>query len=575
MHGLIPRPFIDELLHQIDIVEFIDSYVPLKKRGTSHLACCPFHHEKTPSFNVVAKKQFYHCFGCGASGNAISFAMQFLQQSFPEAIETLAARAGMQVPREQPDKIMVQKLSLYQVMQQIAQFYQHTLKTSGQAAIDYLKQRGITGEIAKQYQLGYATTGWHVLETTFKLLKEELLTTGMLVQREDGKVYDRYRHRIIYPIHDRHGHIIGFGGRSLDESQKPKYLNSPETVLFQKNRELYGLYQCIQRKSDCPYIIVVEGYMDVIALAQYGIHHAVATLGTATSTYHIQLLSKYTKQIIFCFDGDEAGRQAAWRALESSLAHLDQGLSAQFIFLPPDHDPDSLIRIEGHDAFLQRLKEATPLHRFFIDTLFKDIEHHTLSGKTQLISRAKPYLSKMPDGFAKALLIEELVRLTRIEHHRIIQYLEEKTVQPPLPQFQQPAITRTPYHIAIALLLQHPEIHRQDMHVLSHADPYHQLLQQLMQHIQNNPAITTGNLIELWRDTSWFDMINALAAWDHQVPAQTQSDELKEILSFINKQYYENKIQTLIEKSRNMSLTETERIELQMLLQKRHHITTK
>ncbi len=341
MTGLIPRSFIDELLHQIDIVEFIDSYVPLKKRGTSHLACCPFHHEKTPSFNVVGTKQFYHCFGCGASGNVISFAMQYLQQSFPEAIETLAARAGVQVPREQPDQNMVQKLSLYQVMLQITQFYQHTLKTSGKEAVQYLKQRGITGEIAKRYQLGYAPPGWHALEITFKSLKNELLTTGMLVQREDGKVYDRYRNRIIYPIHDRHGRIIGFGGRSLDGSQKPKYLNSPETVLFQKNRELYGLYQCIQQKTDFPYIIVVEGYMDVIALAQYGIHHTVATLGTATSTYHIQLLSKYTKKIIFCFDGDEAGLQAAWRALESSLTHLDQGLNAQFIFLPTGHDPES------------------------------------------------------------------------------------------------------------------------------------------------------------------------------------------------------------------------------------------
>lgn len=572
MQGLIPRSFIDELLHQIDIVEFIDGYIPLKKRGTSHVACCPFHHEKNPSFNVVAKKQFYHCFGCGASGNAISFAMQYLQQSFPDAIETLAARAGIQVPREQPSKMSVQKTSLYQIMQQITQFYQQTLKNSGQVAIDYLKKRGITGHIAQKYQLGYAPNGWHTLESPFKSFQNELLTTGMLIQRDDGQIYDRYRHRIMYPIHDRNGHIIGFGGRSLDDSQKPKYLNSPETVLFQKNRELYGLHQCLQQKNDISSIIVVEGYMDVIALAQHGVDNAVATLGTATSTYHIQLLSKYTKQVIFCFDGDEAGRQAAWRALESSLGHLDGGLNTQFVFLPQEHDPDSLIRLEGQAAFLKRLNEALPLHRFFIDTLLKDIDTHTLSGKTQLISKTKPYLSKMPEGPAKELLIEELVRITHIEPHRILQYLTEKSTQAIANHPQQAkSITRTPIHVAMALLLQQPEIYSPDMIILTLADSHQALLQQIIQAIQENPSLTTGSLIELWRDTPWFETINALAAWDHQVPQHAQLNELKEIFLFINKQTHENKIKILIEKARNMSLTETERRALQSLLQERHH----
>ena len=346
MFGLISRPFIDELLNRTDIVEFIDSYVPLKKRGTSHTACCPFHSEKTPSFNVVAKKQFYHCFGCGASGNAISFAMNYLHMSFSDAVETLAARIGLQVQREGQTEKNQQSLNLYEFLNRVSLFYQKTLKTAGHAAITYLKKRDVSGEVARLYQLGYAPASWQTLELQFKQNKNELIATGMLIPKDDGKAYDRYRQRIMFPIHDRHGRIIGFGGRAIEPAQKPKYLNSPETVIFQKSRELYGLHQILQQQSEITNILIVEGYMDVIALAQHGINNSVATLGTATSSYHIQLLSKYTKQLIFCFDGDAAGRQAAWRALESSLPHLNAGLDASFIFLPEGHDPDSLVRAE-------------------------------------------------------------------------------------------------------------------------------------------------------------------------------------------------------------------------------------
>ena len=332
--GLIPQPFIDELLNRTDIVEFIDSYVPLKKRGTSHIACCPFHNEKNPSFNVVAKKQFYHCFGCGASGNVISFAMGYLHQSFPDAIETLATRAGLAVPRDRHPEKHSHSLNLYQLLDRVSTFYQQTLKSSGQVAIDYLKQRHVSGEVAKLYQLGFAPSGWQTLEAQFRPNKQELIATGMLIQKDDGKTYDRYRQRIMFPIHDRHGKIIGFGGRAIEADQKPKYLNSPETVIFQKNRELYGLHQILQQQNNVKNVLIVEGYMDVIALAQHGIMNAVATLGTATSAYHIQLLSKHTKQLVFCFDGDAAGRQAAWRALDNSLPQLNAGLDASFIFLP-------------------------------------------------------------------------------------------------------------------------------------------------------------------------------------------------------------------------------------------------
>ncbi len=332
MPGLIPQPFIDELLNRIDLVELIDSYVPLKKSGTSFVACCPFHSEKTPSFNVVFKKQFYHCFGCGASGNAISFIMQYLNYNFIETIELLAAKLGLQIPREGQNEKNQPSPNLYQLLSKISQFYQQTLKNKGQDAINYLRQRGLNGEIAKLYQLGYAPAGWQTLEETFKRYRSELISTGMLIEKPDGRTYDRYRHRIMFPIHDRQGRIIGFGGRALDAAQKPKYLNSPETIIFQKSRELYGLHAILKQQTTIDNIIIVEGYMDVIAVAQYGIHNAVAALGTATSSYHIQLLSKYTSELIFCFDGDAAGRQAAWRALESCLPHLNSGLDANFIF---------------------------------------------------------------------------------------------------------------------------------------------------------------------------------------------------------------------------------------------------
>ena len=457
MIGLIPRPFIDELLNHTDIVEFIDSHVPLKKRGASHIACCPFHNEKTPSFNVIAKKQFYYCFGCSASGNAISFAMNYLHMSFSDAVETLATRLGMQVPREGQTEKNQRSQSLYQFLNQVSHFYQKTLKTKGDDAITYLKQRKVSGEIAHLFQLGYALPGWQTLEVQFKPHINELIATGMLIVKEDGKTYDRYRQRIMFPIHDRHGRIIGFGGRAIDNTHKPKYLNSPETAIFQKSRELYGLHQVLQQQSVITNVLIVEGYMDVIALAQHGIRNAVATLGTSTSTYHIQLLGKYTKQLIFCFDGDAAGRQAAWRALESSLPYLNTGLDASFIFLPEGHDPDSLVREEGNSAFLLRLKNATPLNRFFLDTLTHDIDSTTLVGKSQLVNAAKPYLLKMSDGPYKQLLIDEIARITRIEPHRIQQLTEDKD-SPQIPNSTK-SITRSPVRIAIALLLQNPEIY--------------------------------------------------------------------------------------------------------------------
>ena len=570
MTGLIPQPFIDELLQSTDIVEFIDGFIPLKKQGNSHVACCPFHAEKNPSFNVVDKKQFYHCFGCGASGNVISFAMNYLHLSFPDAIETLATRAGLAVPRENHPEKYNQALDLYQLLNRVAQFYQQTLKNSGQIAIDYLKKRQVSGEVARLYQLGFAPAGWHTLDAPFKQNKKELIATGMLIQKEDGTSYDRYRQRIMFPIHDRHGKIIGFGGRAIEADQKPKYLNSPETVIFQKNRELYGLHQVLQQKNTVRQVLIVEGYMDVIALAQHGILNAVATLGTATSTYHIQLLSKHTHNVVFCFDGDAAGRQAAWRALDSCLPHLNSGLNAGFVFLPEGHDPDSLVREEGLELFNARIQNAMPLNQFFYQTLTRDMDHASLAGKSQLVFAAKPYLLKMTDGPYKQLMVDELARLTRIEGHRVSQLLHENTLEKTPDTTEN--VTRTPLRVATALLLQNPELYAQcSEHVLG--EQHQPVLQILMHRIAENPTINTASLVESWRDTPLFESINKLAAWDHQVPEDALANEFTDIVLFLSKQNQENEIQQLIQKSRDEGLTKTDQHTLQNMLKQRHKNT--
>ncbi|KTD23894.1 DNA primase [Legionella lansingensis] len=572
MSGLIPQPFIDELLTRTDIVEFIDSYVPLKKAGHSFVACCPFHNEKTPSFNVVAKKQFYHCFGCGASGNVISFVMNYLNQSFVDAIETLASRLGLQVPREGRSEKQQQSLSLYQVLSEVNQFYQQNLKTNGQAAVTYLKQRGLSGEIAKLYQIGYAPPDWQNLEKHFKRHHDELIATGMLIPKKDGKTYDRYRHRITFPIHDRHGRIIGFGGRAIDASQKPKYLNSPETIIFQKSRELYGLHQILKNQKIIENVLIVEGYIDVIALAQHGITNAVATLGTATSIYHIQLLAKYTQHIIFCFDGDMAGRQAAWRALESCLPQLNTGLNASFIFLPEGHDPDSLVREEGSVNFIERLKQAKPLNHYFLETISHNLDLRSVAGKSQLVNAAKPYLLRIQDGPYRQLLLEEIARISHIEAHRLNQLIADKEK----PNVSATPITRSPIRLAIALLIQHPEIF---IACKDHINPdllegsEQEILQKLLQQIANAPKASTATLIEQWRNTPMFEALNKLAGWDTQVPEQALVKEFIDIILFLQKQNLENKINLYIAKSRNQGLTLSDRLKLQEMLKQRHQTT--
>ncbi|MDX2347203.1 MAG: DNA primase [Legionella sp.] len=591
--GLIPQQFIDELLVKTDIVNFIDSYVPLKKLGTSHAACCPFHDEKTPSFNVIAKKQFYHCFGCGVSGNVISFVMSYLNQDFPEAIETLAARAGLEVPRDkQATRSHIKSLPLYDLLSQVAVFYQNKLQASDEhPAALYLKNRGLSSDVIKRYQIGYAPTGWHTLEHAFKSHLEGLITTGMLVQKDDKGTYDRYRHRITFPIHDRHGRLIGFGGRAIDADQKPKYLNSPETVIFQKNRELYGLHQVLETHAKSPdTVLIVEGYMDVIALAEHGILNAVATLGTATSTYHIQLLSKHARTLIFCFDGDAAGQKAALRALENTLPALDGKLNAQFIFLPEGEDPDSLVRSDGREAFIQRTTQATPLHEYLLQMLTETLDITSLAGRSQLLQAITPYWQKIPDGPYKQLLLDELARLTHLDAHRI-----EKTFNPNDSEYSKnskhskhskkaslkiiapSALKRTPIRLATALLLQCPELYAATHTELPHLDtliePNQTALKALLQHLSQHPNTNTATLIELFRETALFDAVNKLAAWNHQVPATALNTEFIETMHFLTNKTKTREIESLIEKARHQSLTEPERKKLQSMLQSRHRLS--
>ena len=405
----IPQQFIEELLGRADIVELIDKRVPLKKQGREFAACCPFHNEKSPSFYVSPVKQFYHCFGCGAHGTALSFLIEYDHMEFREAVQELASIVGMEVPQEQGESQVqgISKAPLYEVLDRAATFYKERLKDS-QVAIDYLKGRGLTGEIARDFGMGFAPAGWDNLLKAVGDSDERrryLLETGMLIEKAgEHPFHDRFRERIMFPIRDRAGRIIGFGGRVIAK-EEPKYLNSPETPLFHKGRELYGLYEACQALRNIPRLLVVEGYMDVVALAQHGLRYAVATLGTSTTEEHLKKLFRVTPEVVFCFDGDRAGRAAAWRALENALPEAQDGRTIRFLFLPDGEDPDSLVRKEGQEAFEERIsREAMPLSEYLISELTKQTDMKTAEGRARLAQLARPHLNRLRRGVPKAML---------------------------------------------------------------------------------------------------------------------------------------------------------------------------
>jgi DNA primase len=425
---MIPKSFVQELLGRADIVDVIESYFPLKRAGTNLVACCPFHSEKTPSFTVSRTKQFYHCFGCGAHGSAIGFLMEYGGMGFVEAVKDLAARIGMKVPEvtlnPQEAAKHVQSEELTELLQRAAQFYKSELKRSDKA-IAYLKGRGLTGEIAARFQVGFAPSGWQNLAAAFSNYQAKaLVDAGLVIQGDEDKRYDRFRDRIMFPIVSPRGQVIGFGGRVLDNSE-PKYLNSPETSLFEKGRELYGLFQARQAIRDAGRVVVVEGYMDVVALAQYGIGYAVATLGTATTPSHLQKLLRQTDEVVFCFDGDAAGRRAAWRALENSLSQLQDGKQVRFLLLPERDDPDSFVRREGNEAFERLLADAAlPLSTFALKELTERADMGSAEGRAKFLQEAKPLVKQISAPILGLMLRKRMAELGGISQAELEERLE-------------------------------------------------------------------------------------------------------------------------------------------------------
>lgn len=475
MAGRIPRDFIDDLIARSDIVEIVDSRVRLKKAGKNYQACCPFHNEKSPSFTVSQDKQFYHCFGCGAHGNVISFLMEFDRLEFPEAVEELAQFHAVEVPREQgtsnsfsPEKKQ-QRQSDYELMEQVARFFAHQLKhhANGAKAIEYLKQRGLSGEVVKTFGIGYAPPEWDSALAAFGKtpeLQQQLLDLKIITQNDNGRRFDFFRDRIMFPIRDKRGRVIGFGGRVLEGDNGPKYLNSPETRIFHKGHELYGLFQLKQALRSPNQTMVVEGYMDVVALAQFGINYAVASLGTATTAEQIQSLFRTAPKLICCYDGDRAGREAAWRALQNALPYVKDGVEMQFVFLPDGEDPDTLIRQIGLEAFEQKLQQdSIPLSQFLFDYLLKNHHVRTDEGKAALKADAEQYINQVQGENQKELLQERLRKLLgesgyKMDLQRDIQQANRKGSQ--LSQYSGAPLKNTlsPVRTMLKLLMEKPAL---------------------------------------------------------------------------------------------------------------------
>lgn len=572
MSGRIPRDFINDLLLRVDIVDLIDSHVPLKKTGSNFVARCPFHTEKTPSFSVNRKKQFYYCFGCGASGNAIGFLMDFNHLDFVEAVEDLASFAGVQVPRESlaahTEKAKADSGPLYDLMERVAEFYSEQLVSgkASQKAVDYLKRRGVSGEIAKTYRLGYAPEGWDALVSRYDF--NALLRAGLLVAKEDGGGYDRFRGRIMFPIRDRRGRVVGFGARVLDDSL-PKYLNSPETPIFNKGNEVYGLYELLQKNSRPERILVVEGYMDVVALAQFGIGYAVATLGTATSKAHLELLFRFSSELVFCFDGDKAGKEAAWRAMESVFSCLKDGRQVKIMLLPEGHDPDSLIRLEKVAAFEQRIASSMPLSDYFFGRIQDQLSLASLEGRAQLISRSKKYLEQLPVGVFREMMIQKLQELSGFNKLDVLENAATLTRSPKLAASKAKK-RLSPARVAIALLLQNPElieiVEQKELDWHSLGFPGQELFKEAVDLISSEQPKNLSMLLELFRGRGSEKVVKQLVSLDVMIPEQGVRAEFSDALGRLVAQAKESQIERLLEKEAVEGLSREEREVLRRLL---------
>lgn len=637
MAGLIPQSFIDDLLNRTDIVDVVSSRVQMKKAGKNYTACCPFHKEKTPSFSVSPDKQFYYCFGCGAGGNALGFIMDHDNLDFPQAVEELAKAAGMEIPREEsgrPHKPRQPTDSpLYPLLTAAADFYRQALKThpARKAAVDYLKGRGLTGEIARDFGLGFAPPGWdnlykHLSSDT--LQQKAMIDAGLLVENaETGKRYDRFRDRVMFPIRDSRGRIIAFGGRVLGDD-KPKYLNSPETPVFHKGQELYGLFEARKFNRSLDEIIVVEGYMDVIALAQQGLRNAVATLGTATSEEHMKRLFRVVPSVLFCFDGDQAGRNAAWRALEATLPCLQDGRRARFLFLPEGEDPDTLVRSEGTDAFKARINQhAQPLADYFFQQLTEEADPRSLEGKAHMATLAAPLIDKVPGANLRTLMRQRLSEITGLTSETVSQLAQNAPAKPQaqpaydpgidydaMPDysdFQQPDMyipqqewtpkkpgaggkkwenkpwdkkgkrggereqawipvgVEPPTLTALRTLLHHPQLAKkvEDAgHFAAEDQTNNQLLIALVEAVQKNPKLSSIQLLSRWHGTEQGRLLQRLLEKEWLIDADNLEQQFFDTITSLSARQRERNLEQLLRKARQGELSSEEKNQLRDLL---------
>jgi DNA primase len=622
MAGRIPQAFLDTLLDRLDIVEVVDRRVKLKKTGKNYSARCPFHDEKTPSFSVNPDKQFYYCFGCGAGGNALGFVMDYENLEFPQAVESLASSLGMDVPREEtrPGAAPYQEdkgnRELYALLEKAANYYQHELRKHPQAgrAVDYLKQRGLTGEIAKRFDLGFAPPGWDnlikALGSTDKL-REQLIDAGMLVKNDKDRVYDRFRDRVVFPIRDQRGRVIAFGGRVLGDD-KPKYLNSPETNIFHKGRELYGLYQAKQANRKLDRILVVEGYMDVIALAQHGINNATATLGTSTSKTHLERIYRLSPEVLFCFDGDNAGRKAATRAMEAALPCMEDGRQARFLFLPEGEDPDTIVRSGGKEQFEQLMANAMPLETYLFESLSEGIDTGSMDGRARLSKIALPFIRQLPEGVYRSLMFSALAERTGLELTSLMQLeapapaptpdpapeaeydpsydsqhepgydarYETDTGSHPQDETQGPRQRTAPIQpvrnysnfaqAAIALLLHQPQI--ASLVESSALDELHgediDLLRELLELLQRRPDSNTAMLLGHWYGTDEGELLSRLAGQERLIPTEGIEQQFIDTIGRLAELPHRSQFNQQVDKLKHKNYAEVSDQEKQSLIER-------
>jgi DNA primase len=579
MAGRIPQDFIDGLTARVDIVEVIDSYVALRKAGRDYVARCPFHEEKTPSFTVSPEKQFYHCFGCGAHGTVIGFVMEYCHLDFVDAVHELAHRAGLEVPQAAGGvERSKQGVEQFDILREAASYFHRQLRDHprGKLAIDYLKGRGVTGETAMEFAIGYAPAGWETLAGAMggRFGSDALATAGLLIKRDQGGFYDRFRDRIMFPIRDARGRVIGFGGRVIGDDT-PKYLNSPETALFHKGRELYGLYEARNSAKQLERLLVVEGYMDVVMLAQHGIRYAVATLGTATTPQHLERMFRLVPEVVFCFDGDRAGREAAWRALEHALPALRDGWQARFMFLPEGDDPDSLVQKERREVFEKRVANAVTLSTFFYDTLIARADISNIDGRARLVELARPYLAKLAPGIFRQLMIDRLAELSRMKADVLAVMLTGKT-QPgrAAGRSRGGQNERTVVSLvrkAISQLLRKPSLAQQAgeyRRLIEMETPGIGLLVEMLDLLRDNPHFTTAIVLEHWRDREHSQALARLAREETLVPYEELDREFLDALRRLQLGYVEQQVARLNQRPRD-AWSQQEKEELTQLLREK------